>query len=102
MSRRSKMYESLCRNIVDYIKKDLIKNGDIVCINHDTKMLGESGFWHQIDVSFEYSKKGGANYLILVECKLRDKEKIGIAEVLVFHSRISDIQGKRNSLLHRL
>jgi len=55
------------------------------------RRAGVSGYRHQIDISAEYEKPG-ERCLLLVECKAREVDKIGLETVLVFLGRIADIE----------
>jgi hypothetical protein len=86
-------YERLYAEITREVTRD--KNIAVIGeIKHGytNRIMGISGYEHQIDVSVEYQDRDKVKRLKLVECKLFAKDKIGIGDVLVFHARIKDIQ----------
>ena len=93
MSRNSTDYEVFVEKLAQRIanSKDIEISGPPK-FGTKNKIIGASGFPHQIDVSIEYRSQDGQNRLKLVECKLRSKENIHIEEMLIFHARIKDIQ----------
>ncbi|HVP21175.1 MAG TPA: hypothetical protein VMS73_04875 [Anaerolineaceae bacterium] len=88
-------YEKLVREVFQSLKIDLgkivgeilnetIKNG------LTNKKKGESGYSHQIDVSFECELKE-IKTLFVIECKLW-KSKIEPAQLLTLYGRVLDIR----------
>ncbi len=85
--------------IVKELAKQIAKSYDVSLVEQlkygaKNKIAGASGFHHQIDVSLRYRSRDGIELLKLIECKLFSSKKIAIGEVLLFHSRINDIQQK--------
>lgn len=80
-------YEKVVAEIIRGIlsKGDSLKELPIRYGNKN-RLIGASGYKHQIDVSFDPSDK-----LYIVECK-RWKKRIGVAEILVLASRARDIE----------
>lgn len=64
---------------------------DTVDVQHNIKLLGNSGCEHQIDVYWEY-RLAGHLYRTAIECKSFDKA-VGVGRVRDFHGVVEDIPG---------
>jgi hypothetical protein len=88
-----KHVENFAKNIIEY----LIKKGEIKeVIEHkggrNNKLEGKSGVKHQIDFHVKYISADDTCCLLLGECKLFSKDKIGLPEVRNFYSAVLDIR----------
>ncbi len=83
-------YEELVSDIVNGIKQSAFELHELQLgfnsRGHLNRILGASGFNHQIDVSLK-----GTGHIFIFECK-HWRKSIGVAEVLILASRKNDIQ----------
>jgi hypothetical protein len=89
-------YESLVASLVDGIRATAPEFQELhIGFGRSNRLLGASGYKHQIDVSLE-----GASRVFLLECK-RWEYKIGVDEVMVLVARGADIaQARQNARIH--
>lgn len=80
-------YELFVREIYDYLHKaEGVENLEI---QHNAKIQGISGVFHQIDVYWKF-KMAGIIYQVAVECK-NYKNSVSIGKLRDFHSVLEDI-----------
>jgi hypothetical protein len=85
----SEEYEKLVKEIFNKIYINARGcNPDKIKVGRTNRIIGKSGYLHQIDVSLH-----GANELILIECK-KWKSRISVLHFLAFLGRINDIAPK--------
>ena len=82
-------YERLARHIATTF---FGKQGEYVRgFGPRNKIEGASGYWHQIDISFDFGDR-----LVLIECK-HLRETVPLRDVLVFLARLLDIRARDDS-----
>lgn len=86
---RGTAYEKYVQDVYQAL---LVEDGvDTVEVQHNIKLLGNSGCEHQIDVYWEY-RLAGQLYRTAIECKAFDKT-VGVGRVRDFYGVVSDIPG---------
>ena len=80
-------YEQVVREIVAGICSVASDLSDLeVSSGRGNRILGSSGYRHQIDVSLR-----GRGRMYLIECK-RLKRRVGVESIMVLAGRVADIQ----------
>lgn len=82
-------YEKLTQEIYQrLVNTDVLKP---TIVNHNVKLQGKSGQYHQIDVYWEY-KIAGIVHKVAIECK-NYKNPIAIGKIRDFYGVLSDLNG---------
>jgi len=83
-------YEQVVHDIVDQIRANAPElAGSILGFGRRCKVMGVSGYHHQIDVALETDTN-----IYLIECK-RWEDRIGVDVLLVLAARVHDVQQSR-------
>lgn len=92
-SMSSSDYEQLVLDLISELTRASEALGRLpVTVQRQNKILGASGFPHEIDVSLKTER-----LLVLIECKYW-KDPVDVEPVLVMASRLVDIRASNNAL----
>lgn len=88
-------YEQFTRKVFAGLSSQ--KRVKTIKLQHNVKLLGNSGTRHQIDVYWEYEKDGQL-HKVAIECK-NYTNKVSIGKVRDFYGVLADIEGLQGIMI---